>query len=163
MENLLASTFIFTHFQSITQRYKWRNSIKAPLQSIQPLRKIQYAQLSKCMPQLSIKKEGVSLNHGVPLHFVSSYFGQHSMQKNSIRSAPASTAPIQVLHRSRNARTANRHLCGCGERNGAQRRTKVSVARTMILALELPQLAKRHTSGRSNVELGRNHACSVSH
>jgi len=34
--------------------------------------------------------------------------------------------------------TANHHLRGSGERNGAQRRTKV----TMIQALELLQLAK---------------------
>ena len=51
------------------------------------------------------------------------------------------------LHKSRtkalyNLRIASRHLCGKGERNGVQRRTKVSFGRTMMQALELLQLAK---------------------
>ena len=45
--------------------------------------------------------------------------------------------------------TANRHL---GERNGAQRRTKVSFDRTMTQALELPWVAKEHILGQSDVE-----------
>ena len=40
--------------------------------------------------------------------------------KNSIRSTLDSTALTQVSHRSHNACTANRHLCGKEERNGAQ-------------------------------------------
>ena len=47
---------------------------------------------------------------------------------------------------------ANRHLRSSGERNGEQRRTKVSFGRTMIQALELQRLAKRHILGRSDVE-----------
>jgi len=42
--------------------------------------------------------------------------------------------------------TANSHLRGSGERNGAQRKTKVSFGRTMMQALELLQLVKRHVS-----------------
>ena len=38
----------------------------------------------------------------------------------------------------------------------------VSIGRTMMLALELQWLAKRHISGRSNVELWRNQAHSLS-
>jgi len=38
-------------------------------------------------------------------------------------------ALTQVLHQSHNARNANCHLCGKGERNGAQRRTKVNFGR----------------------------------
>ena len=67
-------------------------------------------------------------------------------------SAPASTALTQVLHQSHNTHTTNHHQCGKGVTNGAQRRTKVSFGRTMIQALELQRLAKRHISGRSNVE-----------
>ena len=52
----------------------------------------------------------------------------------------------------RSSATANRHLRGSGERNGDQRRTKVSSGRTMMQALELQSLAKRHISGQSNVE-----------
>jgi len=43
--------------------------------------------------------------------------------------------------------TTNRHLHSNGERNGEQRRTKISFGRTMIRALELQWLAKRHISG----------------
>ena len=40
-----------------------------------------------------------------------------------------------------------------GDRNGAQERTKISFGRTMMQALELLQLAKRHVSGRSNIDV----------
>jgi len=53
---------------------------------------------------------------------------------------------------SHNTRTANHHLRCKGERNGVKNRTKVSFGRTMMLSLELLRLAKRHVSGRSNVE-----------
>jgi len=43
--------------------------------------------------------------------------------ENLPRNAPASVALAQVSHQSHNARTANCHLCGKQERNGAQRRT----------------------------------------
>ena len=36
----------------------------------------------------------------------------------------------------------NCHLCSRGERNGAQMRTKLSIGRTMMEALELQRLAK---------------------
>ena len=65
---------------------------------------------------------------------------------NNIRSAPASSVLTQVSHWSHNAYTANCHLHGSGERNGEQRRTKVSFDRTMMQALELLRLAIRHVS-----------------
>jgi len=43
-------------------------------------------------------------------------------------------------------------LCGSGERNGGQRKTKVRFGRTMMQALELLQLVKRHISRQSDVE-----------
>ena len=62
--------------------------------------------------------------------------------KNCKRNAPASAALIQVLHWSHNAHTAIRHLCGKGERNGAQRTAKVSLGRTMIPARRLASCDK---------------------
>jgi len=56
--------------------------------------------------------------------------------KNNGRSAPACTALTEVSHWSHNAR-------GKGERNGVQRRTKVSFGKTMMQTLELLRLAKR--------------------
>ena len=53
---------------------------------------------------------------------------------------------------SQSGTTANCHLHGSEERNGEQRRAKVSFGRTMMRALELQQLAKRHISGQSNIE-----------
>jgi len=43
-------------------------------------------------------------------------------------------------------------ILGSGEKNGEQRRAKVSFGRTMMQALELLRLAKRHVSGQSNIE-----------
>ena len=72
----------------------------------------------------------VTLDHDVSLHFVSLLAIRTRwatfQAENNIRSAPASSALILVSHQSHNACTANCHLCGSGERNGAQRRTKVS-------------------------------------
>ena len=51
-----------------------------------------------------------------------------------------------------NARTTNRYLRGKGERNGVQRRTEVNFVRTMMQALELLWLVKRHVSGQSDIE-----------
>ena len=83
--------------------------------------------------------------------------------ENNVRSSPASSAPNLVLHQSHNTCTANRHLCGSVERNGAQRRTKVNFSRTMMQALELLRLTKRHVSVRSDVEQWRNKAISFNH
>jgi len=102
-------------------------------------------------------KVGVSLGHG----FISLLVVLNSVPK--VWSAPAGSALTLILHRSHNARTANRHLHAKGERNGLQRRTKVIFGKTMMWALELLRLAKRHISGRSNVEQWRNQACSYSH
>ena len=64
----------------------------------------------------------------------------------------AITAVTKVSIKPRNGATANRHLCGSQERNGEQRRTKISFGRTMMQALKLQWLAKRHISGRNDVE-----------
>ena len=47
--------------------------------------------------------------------------------------------------------TTNHHLTEV-ERNGVQRKTKVSFGRTIMQALELQWLAKWHVSGQSNTE-----------
>jgi len=52
----------------------------------------------------------------------------------------------------RSGTIANHHLRGSKERNGEQRRTKVSFGRTMMRVLELQQLAKRHILGQSDIE-----------
>jgi len=54
------------------------------------------------------------------------------------------------------------YVCGSGNRNGVQRRTKVSFSKTMMQALKLQQLVKRHISGQSNVEQCKNQAHSLS-
>ena len=75
-------------------------------------------------------KVGVSLDHCASLCFVSlpvlQTLQEKFQEKNSIKSASTNTALAQVLHQSHNAHTANRHLRGSEEINGAQRRTKVS-------------------------------------
>ena len=73
--------------------------------------------------------------------------------KNSIRNVPASAALTQVSHQSHNVRTVNCHLHSKEERNGAQRKTKVSFGRTMMQALELLRLMKGHVSRRNSKEI----------
>ena len=101
-------------------------------------------------------KVGVLLYHGVSLRFVSLLAlwtcWATFQTKNNVRSSHASSALTLVLHRSHNMHATNRHLHGSGERNGAQRRTKVSFSITMMQALELLWLAKTHVSRRSDVE-----------
>ena len=71
----------------------------------------------------------------------------------SIKSVPtSSTAFTQVSHQSHNGCTTNYSLCGKGEINGSQRRTKVSFSRTMMQVLELLRLAKRHILGQSDFD-----------
>ena len=72
--------------------------------------------------------------------------------KDSVLNTSAITAVTKSSMKPRGSATTNRHIRGSGERNGQQRRTKVSLGRTMIRALKWQWLAKRHISGRSNVE-----------
>jgi len=70
-------------------------------------------------------------------------FGYHSKQRITLQ------VPLLALHLSKSytetiMRTANCHLRGMGERNGIQRRTMVSFGRSMMQAMELLRLAKRH-------------------
>ena len=59
------------------------------------------------------------------------------------------TAATKSSMKPRSGTIKNLHLRGSEERNGEQRRKKISFGRTMMQAL---QLAKRHISGRSDVE-----------
>jgi len=52
----------------------------------------------------------------------------------------------------RSGGTTNHHLHGSEEMNGEQRRMKVNFDKTMMRALELQRLGKKHISGRSNIE-----------
>ena len=133
------------------------NSMKSISQSIQPLQKIRKVQSLKHAPFIDLKM-GVSLDPDVSLRFVSRLTTFQA--QNNVRSTPASSALTLVLHRSHNMHITNRHLRGSGERNGAQRRTKVSF---MMQVLELLWLAKRHISRWSNAKQWRNQACSFSH
>ena len=64
----------------------------------------------------------------------------------------AISAVTKVSMKPQSGATANRHLRGSQERNGEQRRTKVSFDRTIMQALKLHRLAKRHISEQSDVE-----------
>ena len=64
----------------------------------------------------------------------------------------AITAVTKISMKPRSGTTANHHLRGSQERNGEQRRTKINFGRTMMRVLKLQRLAKRHVSGRSDVE-----------
>jgi len=114
-----------------------------------------------------LEKVGVSLNHSALICFVLllALWTCWAMfqANNNVRSAPASSVLTLVSDQSHDGHITNHHLCGKGERNGAKRRTKVSFSRTMMQALELLRLVKRHTSGRTNVEQWRNQGCSYSH
>jgi len=118
-------------------------------------------------PSFSDLKVGTSLDHGVLLCFVSLlavWTCWATLQaKNNVRSTPSRSSLTLVSHRSHYACTTNRHLHAKGERNGVNRRTKVSFVRTMMWALELLRSVKRHISGWSNIEQWRNQGFSYSH
>ena len=86
--------------------------------------------------------------------------------KNKVRSAFVSTALAEVLYWSHNACTANCHLhctyMAVEKRNEAQRRTKVSPNRTIMQALELLRLAKRHIFWWNDMEQYKHQAHSLS-
>ena len=84
-----------------------------------------------------------------------------TFQANNLISAPASAALSEVSHQSHNTCTANRHLRGSVERNGVQRRTKISFGRTMMQALELLHLVKRHVSGQIDDEQCKNQSIAI--
>ena len=63
----------------------------------------------------------------------------------------AITAVTKSSMKPRSGATTNCHLCSSRERNQEQRRTKVSFGRTMMRALELQRLAKRHISGEATL------------
>jgi len=86
------------------------------------------------------------------LRFVSSLCWATFQAKDNVRSAPASSALTLVSHQSHSAHSANRHPCGSRQRNGAQRRTKVSLSRTIMQSLKRLWLAKRHIMGRNDIE-----------
>ena len=94
--------------------------------------------------------------------FASSFLNANQT-KNNVNSASASSALTLISHRSYSTHTANRHLCGSGERNAKQRRPNVSFGKTMMQTLELQWLVKRHVSRRSDIEQWRNQAWSFSH
>ena len=118
-----------------------------------------------CTPANNLKV-GVLLDHIASLCSVSLpvllTFEAIFQAKNNVRSTPASTALAQVSCRSHNMHNANCHLCSSGERNGAQRRTKVNSGKTMMQALGLLWLAKKHISGWSDIEQCKNQAHSLS-
>ena len=59
----------------------------------------------------------------------------------------AITAVTKSSMKPQSGATSNCHLRGSEERNGEQKRTKVSFGSTMMRALKLQRLAKRHISG----------------
>ena len=109
-------------------------------------------------------KVGVSFDHGALLRFASLLAVRTCwtmfQAKNNVKSTPACSALSLVYYQSHKACTANRYLHTKGERNGVQRKTKIIFSRTMMWALELLGLAKRHISRRSNVKQWRHQSCS---
>ena len=154
-----------THY---TELYEQKTAEKAFLLSIKLLRKIQNVWLLKHVPQLYQFKSGC-LCHLITVYQVLCSISLPALQtlwatfqaKNNVRSTSASIALAQVSHRSHNTHTANRHLRSSGERNGAQRRTKVTIGRTMMQTLKLLRLVKRHILGWSDVKQSKNQAHSL--
>jgi len=104
-----------------------------------------------CTPKIDYtvkRQKGDSTSLSVLSHNLENDF----KPKDSVLNTSAITAVTKSSMKPRSGATTNRHLRGSGERNQEQRRAKVNFGRTMMQALELQRLAKRHNSGRSNVE-----------
>ena len=83
---------------------------------------------------------------------LSNIFTERFKQKDSVLNTSVITAVTKSSMKPQSGATANCHLHGSEERNGEQRRIKISFGRTMMRALKLQRLAKRHISGRSDVK-----------
>ena len=127
---------------------------------------IQNVWSSKHTPQFSILKVGILVNQSVSLSFISlpalQTFWVTFLAKSNKRSTPASTTFTQFSHQSHKVHTANCLPSDSGERNEAQRRSKITFGRSMMQTLELLYI-KGHVSGWSNVEQWRNQICVYSH
>ena len=146
-------SFIFAYARPITQRYRQK---RVPLcgnteDSLMTVR-------APTIDESQWKGKWV-----ITLHFQCYLiFTKCFKQKDSMINTSVFTAVIKSSIKPRSGTTTNRHLCSSGERYGEQKRTKVSFGRAMMQALELLWLAKRHFSGRSDVEQQRNQAHSLS-
>ena len=77
------------------------------------------------------QKMHVSLDHGVSLHFISSYFEYFWVTFHTKNRVKHHCQHCTLTEAIKHVATTNRYLRCSGERNGAQRRTKVSIGRTM--------------------------------
>ena len=130
----------------MTQHYRKRRAWKVSSCHYMGIQKIHAWQ---CVPLQSISRSENAKGH---LYFV--LVLSNILQNILSKSIAAITAVTKSSMKPRSRATTNCHLCGIhsGEKNGKQRRTKVSFGRTMMQALELLWLAKRHILGWSYVE-----------
>ena len=152
-----------THFKHITHAaLKVENSIKSFSYSINPCSHYgnRKSSISMC-PSYWLKSWCVTwlLCCITTLHFQLLVLWTLSVTvqaKNSVTNTPVSVAKSCTEAMMHTLQIITYEVV---EKNGAQRRTKVSFVRTMMQALELVQLVKRHILGQNR----RNQSFSCSH
>ena len=131
----------------------------APPESISHSERVFWCQLIlELSGWLKTSESAITLRFQSCLKFYRMFWTKRDSELNT----SAITAVTKSSTKPWSSATTNCHLRGSGERNQVQRRTKVSFSRTMMWALQLLQLAKRHIYGQSDVEQWRNRAHSLS-
>ena len=149
-------SFVFVHAHPITQRYRQRRAWKVSLQVLTTIWKYGKFTHDSEHPYDEAKDWLCFVFSAVVI------FTEYFKQKDSVIKPSAIAAVTKSSMKSWSSATANCHLCCSGKRNGEQRVTKLSFDGTMMQALELLRLAKRHVSGWSGIEQWRNQAHSLS-
>ena len=145
-------SFVFANPYHVTQHFRQKRVWKARKILLLATMEIQIIYLWQCTPLRS-------LSHSEKVNRQLCFVFNGVQNVSSKRHTSAITAVTNSSMKSWCSTTANRHLRSSGQRSAEQRRTKVSFSRTMMQALELLQLAKRHISGQSDVEKWRNQGC----
>ena len=154
-------SFVLVYARSVTQRYRQRRAWKV---SFCHYGNTGNSLMIACAPTIDEsqwkrwKSNYASFFFSFVKHFTECFKHKDSMLNTSAITAVTTKSSMKP----RSSATTNHHLCRRGERNGEQSRTKVSFGRTMMQALELLWLMKRHVSGWSDAEQWRNQAHSPS-
>ena len=146
---------VFAYADPITQRFRQRRALKVYFLVTMQMRKIQ---LWQHLFLQSMSHSGRQMGHYA---LFSVLFVLTAM--DSVRNTSAVTAVTKSFMKPWHGTTTHRHLCSYGERKRTQRRNKNDKDNTMMHALQLLQLVKRHISGWSDENQWWNQACSLSH
>ena len=125
----MPASFVFVYDCPVTQHYRQRRAWKVLLSSHYK----RFARNSMCPYDWWATVKGKNGNTAIMLLFLLVYnILQSTLSKRIVRNTTAITAVTKSSIKPWPSTNTNCHLRDSGERNGAQRRTKVGFGRTMM-------------------------------